>query len=39
MNEAKTSRIEFQTLQANEEALEISADKTEKNAQDRLVEL
>ena len=39
MNEVKTSRIEFQTLQANKEALEISTKKTEKNAQDSLAEL
>ena len=39
MNEVKTSRTEFQTLQANKEALEISAKKTKKTAQDSLAEL
>ena len=39
MNEVKNSRTEFQTLQANKEALEISAEKMEKNAQDSLAEL
>ena len=28
MNEVKTSRMEFQTFQANKEALEISTEKT-----------
>ena len=39
MNEVRTSRIEFQTLQANKEDLDISVEKTEKNAQDSLAEL
>ena len=39
MNEVRTSRTEFQTLQANKEALEISTEKMEKNAQDSLAEL
>ena len=39
MNEFKTSRTEFQTLQADKNALEISAKKTEKNAQDSLAKL
>ena len=39
MNEVRTSRSEHQTLQANKEALEISAGKMEKNAQNRLAEL
>ena len=34
MNGFKTSRMEFQTLQVDKNALEISAKKTEKNAQD-----
>ena len=39
MDEVKTSRMEFQTLQVDKNALEISTEKTEKNAQDSLVEL
>ena len=39
MNEVKTSRTEFQTLQADKNALEISTEKMEKNAQDSLAEL
>ena len=39
MNEVRTSRTEFQTLQANKEDLDISAEKKYKNAQDSLAEL
>ena len=39
MSEVKNSRVEFQTLQADKNALEISAEKTENNAQDILAEL
>ena len=38
-NEVRTSKIELQTLQANKEALEISAGKMEKDAHNSLVEL
>ena len=37
MNEVRTSRTESQTLQENKEALEIFAEKIEKNAHDSLV--
>ena len=39
MNDVKTSRMEFQNLQSNKEALEISTEKTEKTAQDSLAKL
>ena len=39
MSEVKTSRTKFQTLQADKNDLEISAEKTEKNAQDSLSKL
>ena len=38
-NEVRTSKAELQTLQANKEALEISAGKMEKDAQNILAEL
>ena len=38
-NEVRTSKIELQTLQANKEALEISAGRMEKDAQNSLAEL
>ena len=39
MSEVRTSRTEFQTLQADKNALEISAAKIENNAQDILAKL
>ena len=39
MSEVKTSRTEFQTLQADKNALKIYAEKIEKNAQDSFAEL
>ena len=39
MSEVNTSKAKFQNLQADKNALEIYAEKTEKNAQDSLAEL
>ena len=39
MSEVNTSRAKFQTLQVDKNDLEISAEKTEKNARDSLAEL
>ena len=38
-NEVRTSKTELQTLQANKVALEVSVEKTEKDAQNSLAEL